>query len=542
MAESAVLVAGAGPVGLTAAVELRRRGVDCRVIDRLAAPVPYAKAVGIQPRTLELWESAGVLARALDAARPMYGQLVFVDGEHVATIELTLPPEVPYGFMALPQYETERLLEQRYGELGGRVERGVELVSFSQDADGVTAVLRGPGGESQVRLGYLVGADGAHSTVRKGLGLAFAGGAFPEQYMLGDVEVDWNQPAGYGIRSSHRTDGNTDDLLVAIPLPGRRRYRMSMLVPDELSAAGDGVEHGFSTGPAPELHHIQAVLDRLAPEPTRASHLRWASVFRISHRIVDSYGSGRVFVAGDAAHIHPPTGAQGMNTGIQDAAALAWRLALAVQDDAADGLLGSYDAERRPVGEEVVGRTVRHARAGFEDDDTATVLLREAQLLVAYPDSPVVGEGGGAEVLKGGPAPGERAPDCRGLRRAGVAFPVRLYEALDGRGHTLLLYADHAEQVAGLATAAQSARERARGHLDVRIVLAGGAVIADDTADGLLAGPPVPVLRDAGGEFATTYGAAGGCCYLVRPDGHIGFRAGRVDADELGAHLALVFT
>ena len=117
-------------------------------------------------------------------------------------------------------------------------------------------------------------------------------------------------PRGYGIPSMHQTDGNTEDLLVCIPLPGRGRYRMSMLVPDELSA-----------GDIPQLHHIQAVLDRLSPEPTTARNLRWSSVFRISHRIVDSYGRGRVFVAGDAAHIHPPTGAQGMNTGIQEAAA-----------------------------------------------------------------------------------------------------------------------------------------------------------------------------------------------------------------------------
>ena len=139
-----------------------------------------------------------------------------------------------------------------------------------------------------------------------------------------------------------------------------------------MSAAGaaDGVAHGFEGERKPELHHIQAVLDRLSPEPTTARNLRWSSVFRISHRIVDAYGRGRVFVAGDAAHIHPPTGAQGMNTGIQDAHNLAWKLALAVSGHAAPGLLDSYDAERRPVGEEVVGRTVRSAREGIGADST----------------------------------------------------------------------------------------------------------------------------------------------------------------------------
>jgi 2-polyprenyl-6-methoxyphenol hydroxylase-like FAD-dependent oxidoreductase len=142
-----------------------------------------------------------------------------------------------------------------------------------------------------------------------------------------------------------------------------------MLVPDELSRAAsavakDTVAHGIQTeGPKPQLHHVQAVLDRLAPEPTMAQNMLWSSVFRISHRLVNRYRHGRVFLAGDTAHIHPPTGAQGMNTGIQDAYNLGWKLALAVHGVAAPGLLDSYHAERHPVGEEVVGRTIRAARA-----------------------------------------------------------------------------------------------------------------------------------------------------------------------------------
>ena len=220
----------------------------------------------------------------------------------------------------------------------------------------------------------------------------------------------------------HQTDGRTDDALVCIPLPGVGRYRMSMLAPDDLATTGnDEVQHGIEDGKTPNLEHIQAVLDRLAPEPTKAHHLRWSSVFRISHRLVDRYGVGRVFVAGDAAHIHPPTGAQGMNTGIQDGSNLAWKLALAVQGTAADVLLASYHAERHPVGEEVVGRTTRHARQGIENDpaDSTVVIRREAQLLVNYRDSAMVG--GTADSGSGhGPHPGDRAPDCRGLRRAQV--------------------------------------------------------------------------------------------------------------------------
>ncbi|MFE5481313.1 FAD-dependent monooxygenase, partial [Streptomyces sp. NPDC056527] len=292
-----VLIVGAGPVGLSAAAELRRRAVPCRIIDRLPARLPYAKAVGIQPRTLEIWDRMGLARSVLEAAVPLRGQLIHVNGREVARIELALPPEVPYGFAALPQYETERLLEEYVAGLDTTIERGTELLSFTRDEDGVTARLRTASGEDEeLRTRYLIGCDGAHSTVRKGLGLGFEGGAFPEEYMLGDVEADWDLPYGYGLRSlRHAEDGSTDDALVCIPLPGTGRYRMSMTVPPELSAqggdaSGDGVAHGLEGSRAPELSHIQAVVDRLAPTPTRVSALRWSSVFRISHRIVDRYG------------------------------------------------------------------------------------------------------------------------------------------------------------------------------------------------------------------------------------------------------------
>jgi 2-polyprenyl-6-methoxyphenol hydroxylase-like FAD-dependent oxidoreductase len=438
-----VLVVGAGPVGLTVAVELWRRGVQCRVVDRLPQAAPYAKAVGIQPRTLEMWErqGLGLLRDVLDRAVPMRGQLVFVNGTQVSRLDLAVPSDVPFGFVALPQNVTEHLLAERLGRLGGRVERGVELVGFDQDADGVTVRLAGQDGEETRRFAYLVGADGAHSRVRAGLGLAFTGEAFSEEYMLGDVEVDWSLPQGYGIRSMHQAEGRTDDALVCIPLPGVGRYRMSMFAPADLATPPNGdVQHGIEAGRTPSLAHIQAVLDRLAPEPTTAHHLRWSSVFRISHRLVDRYGVGRVFVAGDAAHIHPPTGAQGMNTGIQDGINLAWKLALAVQGAAADGLLASYHDERHPVGEEVVGRTTRHARQGIENDpeDPTVVVRREAQLLVDYRGSGIVG--GTADSGSGhGPHPGDRAPDCRGLQRAQVNFSLRLFELLADPHHTLLL-------------------------------------------------------------------------------------------------------
>ncbi|MFF8835567.1 FAD-dependent monooxygenase [Streptomyces sp. NPDC015130] len=540
-----VLVVGAGPVGLSAAAELRRRRVRCRLIDRLAAPLPYAKAVGIQPRTLEIWDRMGLARTVLEAAVEMRGQLVYVDGRERARIELALPPEVPYRFAALPQYATEHLLEEYVAGLGTTVERGTELLSFTQDPDGVTAVLRtAAGAEEETRVGYLIGCDGAHSTVRKQLGLTFEGGAFPEEYMLADVEADWDLPYGYGVRSSHLADdGTTDDLLVCIPLPGTGRYRMSMLVPPELSTngagaagtggpdgqagrdtrpRGDRVAHGLEAGRAPELSHIQAVVDRLAPKPATLSRMRWSSVFRISHRIVDRYGDGRAFVAGDAAHIHPPTGAQGMNTGIQDACNLAWKLALVCREEAGPALLASYDAERRPVGEEVVGRTVRHATRGVEaePEDQRTVMLREAQLLVSYRGGPLAR---GTHGPAGAPQPGDRAPDCGGLTAPVAAYPLRLLDVLRGRTeHVLILYGADPAQLAAAALSGGVVRWPDGVHDHRPQTLAVLAREAPPTGlDGLVA---VAGYRDAEGEFARLYAPDGPTGFVVRPDGQLGAR------------------
>ena len=524
-----VIVVGAGPVGLTAAIELRRRGVDVLIVDKRDSVAPWAKAVGMQPRTLEIWDQVGVVDAALAASVTMRGQLAWVNGSPTGAVELRLPEQVPYDFICLPQYATEDVLIDHLASLGTGVTRGTELVDVDARDDGVIATLRDAGGERTVDAQYLIAAQGAHSTVRKALGIDFTGDAFAEEYMLADVELDWSLPAGYAVRSTHRTDGVVDDVLVCIPLPGRGRYRVSMLVPDELSrrqrAAEDIVAHGISgEGSKPELHHVQAVLDRLAPEPTTARALRWSSVFRISHRLADRYQQGRVFLAGDSAHIHPPTGAQGMNTGIQDAYNLGWKLALAVAGVAAPGLLESYHAERHPVGEEVVGRTVRDARAdGVQHggDGPELLALRQAQLLVGYPDSPIVG---GDDVA--GPRPGERAPDATGLHRSGIAGPTRFHELLRHPNHTLLLWApcqeawDQANDVAA----------DARWAGFVRVVIAVPPALESVAISG-------STVVDAAGNLATAYGFEAPAVTLIRPDGYLSHRSAGLDPDRVVAHL-----
>jgi pentachlorophenol monooxygenase len=477
----------------------------------------------------------GVLDRVLDAAISLRGQIAFINGAEAVRHELLLPDDIPFGFIAIPQYAVERILTDELSCLGVTVHRGCRITGFEQDADRVVASLERPEGNTKLQAKYLIGADGAHSCVRKGLGLTFEGGAFEEQYMLGDVEVDWSLPHGYVIRVVR-----PHELLVCVPLPGDlepgrgKRYRMSMLVPDELrlEAGRDGEDE--SARGAPQLHHIQAVLDRLSPEPATARNLRWSSVFRISHRIVNAYQSGRVFVAGDAAHIHPPTGAQGMNTGIQDAHNLAWKLALAVRGEAAEGLLDTYDAERRPVGEEVVDRTVRAAREGMGADlkDLSNAIRREAQLLISYRESPIVNSSWQGQVSVN---PGDRGPDVRGLTRPSVSGPIRLFALLDRRKHSCLLYADDATTagaVPALEAAARAAITAAHGRLDVYLIAAPAADVADTA---------LPLIRDAAGEFSSAYTVIGISIIVLRPDGYLAYRANNIIIEDLVTHLAATF-
>ncbi|MFD2415989.1 FAD-dependent monooxygenase [Amycolatopsis pigmentata] len=539
-----VLVVGAGPTGLTAAVELARRGIDCRVVEKMPTLTGKAdKAIGVHCRTMELWEDQGIVRDAMDAGIWLTGQMVLVNGEEVGRMSWELP-ELPYAHLGLPQYETERILTDRLAALGVRPYRGAELIAFSQDDDGVLATLQmAGGGRETVRAKYLLGCDGAHSTVRELLGLTFTGGLgrFPQLFMLGDVDVDWDMPEGHLLRFLHQTDGQMDDMVVCVPLRGESRYRIATLAPPRFFAqtGGKDAPPGFSEELAqPTLADIQAALTRLAPPGTRASNLRWSSIFRISHGIVDSYRDGRVFVAGDAAHLHPPAGGQGMNTGIQDAWNLAWKVALAVRGRAAPGLLDSYEAERRPEGEEIVGRAVRMAFTDELDrEDLKRQFLQEMSMLLSYSDSPLVAESVSTpDALRDGPRPGDRAPDVSGLYRRGVGHSLRLFDLTRGTKHTLLVYADSTADESSLAAVEKltaDIRELTCGELNVYLVC------SPDTRVPWMLDPPV--VRDNGGQFRATYGVAGMALYLVRPDGHVGFRALPIDADALRANLQGVF-
>jgi hypothetical protein len=330
------------------------------------------------------------------------------------------------------------------------------------------------------------------------------------------------------LRALRLVENSAPDMFIAVPLPEAGRYRVSMLAPSEL-APSEGSDHGIQSElRGPDLARLQFVADDLVPGGARLSDLRWSSIFRISMRLASHYRQGRVFIAGDAAHIHPPTGGQGMNTGIQDAYNLAWKLALVLQGAAPDALLDSYEAERRPVGAEVVART-RAASEGYgRERGGKPDRLADTQILISYRGSDWVRDDA-RDLDPAVPGAGDRAPDAGGLRRHGVGFPLRLFDVLRGTEHVLIAYLPSAP--AGTTKlAAFTAQLEARVGNRVRVVVVTAAQAVQEQAG-------VAVYRDGQSEFAAAYGAQA-ASFLVRPDGYVGWRGRSWDDEGLIAYLA----
>lgn len=521
-----VLVVGAGPVGLLLGTELQRDGVAVSVIDTMPARGFFCKALGITPRTLEIFDDLGIVDRAIEAGVWLTGVETWVDGARVPARSMQVPEQgLPYGSLSLAQYETERLLEAAFTEHGGRVHYGFKLDSFVETDEGVEAFLTGPKGEARtVRCRWLVGCDGSHSKVRLALGLSYEGAQFPQTFALADVDVDWDHPRGPMYRFEWSDAARAKTSVAAVPVRGSaRRYRLSMIVPDEHSASLAGVA-------APDFDTMRALLLPSLPEGTQLSSMRWSSVYRVSHRIASGYGHGRVFIAGDAAHIHPPVGGQGMNTGLQDAHNLAWKLAYVAKGLAHPKLLDSYSAERHPVGVDVVQSTSAALNAVLARQ-AANPAMRETQLLVTYRGSPIVADMC-ADADPELPAPGERLPDACGLSQRFVGRPRRLHEFTGHGRHVLLGYVD----AAGAQVDAFVDGYRALAGL---LPDAASAVLVAAPGCDVSGGELTTVLTDTKGEFAAACRASGGMVWIVRPDGHIGWRSGHCSGDAVKswAHL-----
>ncbi|MFT4069597.1 FAD-dependent monooxygenase [Paraburkholderia sp.] len=431
---SPVLIVGAGPTGLAAAMSLARAHIPVRLIDKAPQPNPYSRAVGIQARTLELLEQHRLIEPFLELGHRARVANLFSNGMRLARLDFDpLHTRYPY-LLFLDQSVTEWLLTEHLATLGVTVERGVELTVFAQGAASIVATLRRADGHTEtMRPSYLIAADGAHSAIRHRLGLDFEGRTFAQTFLLADLhaETDWPDDEFHIFASG-------EGLVALFPM-GHGRHRLiadHALEPADAAAPSTSVASAMpaepdepppNPTPPPSLEQCKALIARRVRERVDVSDLAWSSYFHVNSRMVDRLRVGRVFLAGDAAHVHSPAGAQGMNTGIQEALNLGWKLARVIRGAAPDRLLDTYHLERHPIERDVLRQT------GFitqmaEADHGPLKLLRErvmpvlaafgplrdaaratiSELSIQYRRSPLTLE----RVLDGGPRAGERAPDA----------------------------------------------------------------------------------------------------------------------------------
>jgi len=552
------LVVGAGPVGLVMAAELARHGLACRIIDQNDGPSIWSKAQVIHARTLECFDDMGIAHDIVAKGRQIGGSRIMTpELENIARIQIG-GIDSPYSYLlSLSQRETEIALAEHLERARNvRVERKVKLESFSQDEAGVRVKLEhADGATEELTVPWLLGCDGSHSTVRKTLGLPFEGTTYEQRIIQADVHVEmpvtvhddelaiFLGPAG---------------MLAFFPLPGPKRFRM-------LTFLEPGDERPVA------LETFQALLAERGPAGASLGDPAWMIDFRIHCRLSPRYRVGRVFLAGDAAHIHSPAGGQGMNMGIQDAYNLAWKLALVHQGAAKDVLLDSYEAERRPVAEATLRSTdtstrgfasaitlknpiaigLRNQLMGFV---TNLGFVREragrsiSQIEVAYPKSPVVAQDQapiwnvrmiGQDERPGladwihfgaGPAPGARVPDI-------LIGEQTMFDVLRGTHHTLLAFDGAAATEEGydrLGRVVKMARTRLGDRVRAFVVVPAATRPEALSAD-------VAVLHDVEGELHRRFGARSECVYLVRPDGYVAYRCQPADEFRLAGYLDRIF-
>jgi 2-polyprenyl-6-methoxyphenol hydroxylase-like FAD-dependent oxidoreductase len=526
-----LLIVGAGPTGLTLAAQLHALGASVRIIDRQLDRVHESRALAVQPRTLEVLRALGISEQLVERGNDAV-QLRLHFGERVVPIRLfdVGLEDTAYPFLLfVSQAETEAVLNEHLAERGIEVERGVELVTFTAGEQQVSCTLRHRDGNTeQVRARYLVGCDGAHSRVRQRTGIPFEGGRYPHTFVLGDLEVD-----GDLERDAAHSFIEAPGMLFFFPLGRPATWRMLGMRPP-VPDAGEG-ERELAE---PSLADLQAISDRFTGGRLRLREPVWLTYFRLHHRHAARYRAGRVFLAGDAAHVHSPAGAQGMNTGIQDAWNLGWKLALVDRGVADHALLDSYEAERRPVGRLVLRFTDRGTRIATSPNALvrmmrtqvvprlAPLALRSkrgralvyrtlSQLAIRYRHSPAVEEG--KPTLRRGPKAGARLPDAR-IARDGQTS--RLQETFATPTYHLLLGGSPVDWDANQVAALQ---DRYAGLVAIHR-------LSREAAPG--------VLHDLDGEASAQLGIERPAQYLVRPDGYIGYRSAGPDLNGIKRYLA----
>jgi 3-(3-hydroxy-phenyl)propionate hydroxylase len=361
ISETEVLVVGAGPTGLTAAAALSRWGVKVRVIDKAPTASDQSKALGVQPGTLECLEDVfgpELPKKMIQEGFPVKAFHLRVEGQRPLDIHTGVIPSDYNFILVLEQNKTERLLTEVLNGQSIQVERSCELLETREEGDGVVSRFRsGNGTEEMIRSQFVLGCDGAHSVVRHQAGIEFQGKPYSADFILGDIRLQWACPDGE-IQIFLGSRG----VAAAFPIKGGHRFRF-ILIPKEKTPA---------PSPAISPEEFARLAQGLCPLPLKILESLWLTRFRVHHRRAQRFQKGRLFLLGDAAHIHSPIGGQGMNTGIQDAVNLSFKIGRVLRRGAPLKLLNEYETERVPVADFVLKNT---------DAATRTVLLGENPFL-----------------------------------------------------------------------------------------------------------------------------------------------------------------
>jgi 2-polyprenyl-6-methoxyphenol hydroxylase-like FAD-dependent oxidoreductase len=512
---SDVIVVGAGPVGLVAGCELARRGVRVRVIDKLAQPTDQSRAIAVHARSLDMFDRMGIVDDMLSTGVKAVAMQMHAGGRDLFRVPFD---EVDSAFpftLTTAQTETERVLAERLQSFGVTVERGVDLVALTQDDETVHLSLHKGESTEQASASWVIGADGAHSTARKLVGTKLAGSFVGERFLLGDVDAEHQLD-----RDDMHTFFSPEGPVVVLAM---REGRMRFLA--ELHDAP-----GTPLNLYPTQGELQEILDRRIGG-IRVVHSHWLTSFEIRHARVPAYRWGRVFLAGDAAHIHSPAGGQGMNTGMQDAFNLAWKLSAAIKGDAGDTLLNSYQAERAPIAEGVITFTNRLTKAGTLSGVPRRIRDAVVQVLSRVPAVRKIMAETVEEVNVGYP-------------RSPIAVGSRLKHARVAAGQHVPHVADEAVQKQLRAACGPHDRDHVlmtvtAGQVAPAAGSPGQVQVLVSTDDAPVAGYDA-VVADPKSVVAQRFGLKKGGRVLIRPDGYIGAIAALDDTTTIADYFAKV--
>lgn len=509
---SEVLIVGAGPTGLTLAIELIKRGIDIRIIDQAAQPSIYSKALGLQARTLEIFEQMGIVDQFLQQGLKIYRANYHHDSQSCG-LNFNFPEYTSYPYiLVVPQSETERILNQTLEDLGKKVERSINLKTIIPDE---CVILQHPdGNEEIVYPQWIIGCDGAHSTVRHVMNIPFQGSEFLEAFVLVDAELSTTLP-----QDQMHAFFNSKGACAIFPLPSPNHFRLILPFKRNIHLDKNMLELDF----------FQRIInERIQGFTVRIKSIQWSSLFYIHRNIVPHMRYRNVFLAGDAAHIHSPAGGQGLNTSVQDAQNLAWKLALVMHGYGRISLLDSYEKERLPVARQVLDGTTKATKmitffqkrwskflftilcwAFKRPIFTRKLTMAISELGINYYTSPIVHRSVSNYFWKG-PDAGYLAPDVL------INDKKRLHQQLQELKHVLLFF---------IEDVSHPFIEKIERHYSKWIKL----VTISKSQTG--------TINDEENNIHRVYNAQRGTVYLIRPDGYIAYRSRKLNEKQFFNYL-----